>query len=369
MSEKNKKVLIIVGTRPNFIKVTQFEKELAKHGEHFDYKLLHTGQHYDENMSKVFFDQLELKEPDYYLDITERVPSKQIASIIIKLDEVMSELNPDLVMVVGDVSSTMAAAIAANKAGLKVAHLESGLRSFDRTMPEEINRIVADAVADMFFVTEVSGENNLLKDGKNKDSIHFVGNTMIDTLVAFDNEIKESKILEELSISKDQYALMTMHRPANVDSKEGLEQLWKIIELITQEENLVFPIHPRTRMRMTEHGMEDKIQGNERLLLCEPLDYLSFQKLILECKYVITDSGGIQEETTFRKKPCLTLRDNTERPSTITLGTNQLLEFTTPAVQEAVAAIRNGNTKQGQVPPLWDGKTTERIVGILKEVL
>lgn len=359
------KVVIVVGTRPNFIKITQFEKEFNQFGNFFDYKLVHTGQHYDQNMSQVFFGQLGLKKPDITLNVKGKTPAEQIGTIIIKLDEFFNEFQPDLVIVVGDVNSTMAAAVAANKRNIRLAHLESGLRSHDREMPEEINRILTDNITNEFYVTEQSGLDNLKAEIKRKANIHFVGNTMIDTLVAFNTEIQADDILEEIKVQEKEYALMTMHRPRNVDSEEALRKMLDIIKHITEYTKLVFPIHPRTSNSLKKYGLYKILTSNQSVILTKPLGYLSFQKLIACSKFVVTDSGGIQEETTFRQIPCLTLRPNTERPVTVTVGTNELVPFDPHIIGSKIEAIHNNIYKTGSIPKFWDGKSTQRIVNII----
>jgi UDP-N-acetylglucosamine 2-epimerase (non-hydrolysing) len=362
------KIIIVVGTRPNFIKITQFEKELGKYPNLFEYILVHTGQHYDDNMSKVFFDQLNLKKPDYYLNVERPSPATQIGHIIVELDTIIQKEKPNLLMVVGDVNSTLAGSIAANKNNIPLAHLESGLRSFDKSMPEEHNRNVTDLLADYLFVTEDSGMENLLKEGKPKNKLFFVGNTMIDTLVAFEEAIEEDNIMEKLSLNQSSYALTTMHRPNNVDSAESLEWVVNLINYLTKQIKLVFPIHPRTLKNLESYGLMEKLSHKENLIFTEPLGYLSFQKLIKYARLVITDSGGVQEETTFRKVPCLTLRPNTERPSTITYGSNKLLEYDFEKIKIEVDNILQNKYKSSQIPPLWDGKATQRIVQVLKTI-
>lgn len=364
-----KKIVIVVGTRPNFIKITQFEKAFLAHGDYFEYKLVHTGQHFDENMSKVFFEQFRLKKPDLYLNVKGLTPPHQIGKIITDLSSFFTEYRPDLVIVVGDVNSTLAAAIAANKCNIRLAHLESGLRSKDRGMPEEINRILADAITNDFFVTEQSGLENLEKEITRSANIFFVGNTMIDTLVAFDNEIQQSDILERLNISGKPYALMTMHRPRNVDTKDKLIKLLEVIKSITDDYHLVFPIHPRTRKSLEQHSLYDALTNNSSVIITPPLDYLSFQKLIASSAFVITDSGGIQEETTYRQIPCFTLRENTERPITITMGSNELIPFDVAIIRQKIEGLKNGSHKKGQIPPLWDGQATQRIVQHLRDAI
>ena len=364
-----KKILCVIGTRPNYIKVTQFEKAFSKYEGQFDFRMLHTGQHYDAKMKDVFFEQLGLKKIDYALNCGEGNPNQLIGNIILKMDEVLHEWKPDLVLVVGDVNSTMAAAIACNKAGVRLAHIESGLRSFDNTMPEEFNRIVTDDLSNFFFVTEPSGKENLLREGKSESQIFEVGNTMIDTLVAFENQIDQSKIIEELNLNNEPFILITMHRPANVDSKDQLIKMAALFSEVGKKYKLVFPIHPRTRNHISQFGIENEFSGNKNLMLLDPLDYFAFQKLVKHCKLVITDSGGIQEETTFRKVPCLTLRPNTERPITVEIGSNELIDYDTEIILNKISAIENGTFKKGKIPTLWDGNASERIVKVISEII
>ncbi|NEN24051.1 UDP-N-acetylglucosamine 2-epimerase (non-hydrolyzing) [Cryomorpha ignava] len=358
--ENKKEIWIVVGTRPNFIKVTQF-KRVAKNYDHLTIKIVHTGQHYDEKMANVFFDQFQLR-PDVFLDIQPNHPAKQIADILTALTDLFLNSNPALVIVVGDVNSTLAAAIAANKCDIPIAHLESGLRSFDRNMPEEHNRLVADNLADLHFVTEDSGLQHLRNEQKPEAGIAFVGNTMIDTLVAFKDDISESIILKDLNLATGKFALVTLHRPSNVDTSEGVHKLISVLKAAASYMQLVFPIHPRTRNKITEMGLNAELDQIENLILTEPLGYLDFQKLVADCAFVLTDSGGIQEETTFLQKPCLTLRPNTERPSTIEVGTNVLLPFDVNAITPFIDDIVAGRFKKGSVPAYWDGKATERIM-------
>jgi UDP-N-acetylglucosamine 2-epimerase (non-hydrolysing) len=364
----NNRILIVVGTRPNFIKITQFKKVNEQMGNPFDIKIVHTGQHYDDKMAAVFFQQFEL-EPDYFLNIPQASANSQMAEIMLRLEKVIVEYKPALVMAVGDVNSTFAAAFTAHKLGVKVAHIESGLRSYDRGMPEEINRLLTDEISDYYFVTEQSGYDNLIKEGRSKDKLHFVGNTMIDTLVAFNHKIEESKILDEYQLASQKFVLMTMHRPATVDFEDGLTKLLDIIEYVNKNYKLVFPIHPRTLGKLQQFGLMERVKSNDKIILTDPLDYFAFQKLTAHCRFVITDSGGIQEETTFRRVPCLTLRPNTERPSTVLIGTNELVPFDIEKVQNKINSIIEGTYKKGDIPPLWDGKSTERILQTCIELI
>lgn len=362
-----KKILIVVGTRPNFIKVTRFKK-VAEFMGGLNIEIVHTGQHYDSKMSDVFFEQFGLI-PDHFLNIEPGSPATQMGRIMEGVETVAKAIRPDLIMVVGDVNSTLAAALVANKMGIRLAHLESGLRSSDRTMPEEINRILTDEITDLFFVTEQSGFDNLKSEGKDSLLIHFVGNTMIDTLVGFEDKIEESDILSKHELDKGKFVLMTIHRPATVDDPDNFKKLLEIVERIGQETPMVFPIHPRTIKNAERFGLAERLHQVPNLILTGPLDYFSFQKLVASCSFILTDSGGIQEESTFRQVPCLTLRPNTERPSTVELGTNQLLPLEVSEVWSKVEEILSGRAKQGTIPPLWDGHATERILDVIKREL
>ncbi len=360
-----KNILILVGTRPNFIKVTQFLR-VSKAYNAMTVKIVHTGQHYDKNMADVFFTQFGL-EPDYFLNISPASPASQMGEIMIKLEKLIKEsFKPDILIVPGDVNSTLAGALVANKMNIPLAHLESGLRSEDRSMPEEINRILTDEITDYYFITEQSGIENLKNEKRFGQSV-FVGNTMIDTLVAFENDIDSSHILSEHALSDEDYILMTIHRPGNVDSKEGIEKLIKLIESLSRYK-IVFPIHPRTVNRIKEYGLESKFENLKNLIKTGPMGYFQFQKLVKHSKLVLTDSGGIQEETTFRQVPCLTLRPNTERPSTCEIGTNTLVPFDVDMIEKFISEIENGSYKKGVIPELWDGKATERIVEYISKL-
>ncbi len=359
------RIYILIGTRPNFIKVTQFKKLAQQSHPNLEIKIIHTGQHYDAKMADVFFQQFDLI-PDYYLNITPASPNKQLAEILVKLEDLILEIGkPDWLIVPGDVNSTLAGAIFANKAEIKLAHLEAGLRSFDITMPEEHNRVVTDLLSDLYFITEKSGLQHLTSEGKASEKMFMVGNTMIDTMVAFEDKIDGSEILSSLQLNEASFVLMTMHRPATVDDKVELQKLLDLIQYITEKYRIVFPIHPRTIKNAEKFGLLNNFTGNKNLILSEPLDYFSFQKLIKHCQFIVTDSGGIQEESTYRQKPCLTLRPNTERPITVEIGSNTLLPFDLEILKAKIFEIENGTYKKGSIPEHWDGKATERILNIL----
>ncbi len=359
-----RKIYILIGTRPNFIKVTRF-KEVARQYPDVSVSLIHTGQHYDEKMADVFFKQFNLK-PDYFLNIKPASANKQIAEILVKLEDLIEKIGkPGLLLVPGDVNSTLAGALFANKHGITLGHIEAGLRSFDRSMPEEINRILTDELSDYYFVTEPSGLKHLSEEKRKKSAIHYVGNTMIDTMMAYEKEIEASRVLNDLKIGAHPFVLMTMHRPATVDHRDQLLKLIELIEFVSEKYKVVFPIHPRTIKCAKEFELYERLVGNPQLISTEPLDYFAFQKLIKTCAFIITDSGGIQEESTFRKKPCLTIRPNTERPVTVDEGTNTLLSFDLDVLKSYIQEIEEKTYKKGQIPQLWDGKATERILQAL----
>ena len=359
------KIYILVGTRPNFIKVTQFKKEALEYPG-MEIQIIHTGQHYDHKMADVFFEQFNL-EPDHFLEIKPAHPVLQVAEIMIRLKELCIEIgNPDLLLVPGDVNSTLAGALFAQKSEIKIGHIESGLRSFDREMPEEINRILTDQISDLYFVTEKSGMENIKKEKLNGQAF-FVGNTMIDTMLAFEEEIQQSQILEDLNCIENEFVLMTIHRPSNVDSKEGLLILLDLLRFLDNKSKIIFPIHPRTVSRIKEYQLDEEFNKLKNLLRIDPLSYFDFQKLIAKCSFVLTDSGGIQEETTYRQKPCLTLRKNTERPVTVNAGSNTLVSFDADEIKQYIDLIFKGNYKKGEIPELWDGKATKRILSAINE--
>ena len=357
-----KKLLVVVGTRPNFMKVTRFKEVGREHG--VEVALVHTGQHYDEQMSTVFFDQFGLV-PDHFLNTPQGAPPVQMGHVMMSLTAVVQQLRPDMLMVPGDVNSTLAGALVANKLGIPLGHLESGLRSGDTGMPEEINRILTDRITDRFFVTEQSGIDHLLAEGRNAEHIHMVGNTMIDTLVAFDPQVQASTVLNDLGLGKGGHVLLTIHRPATVDHADELKKLTELIAFVAKDRKVVFPVHPRTTAKLRGTGLMGKLESLPELRITGPLDYFKFQKLVATAAFVITDSGGIQEETTYRRVPCLTLRPNTERPITITMGSNRLIDFDPEALEAAIADIEEGRATRGAVPPLWDGHATERVFDVL----
>ncbi|RIV19385.1 UDP-N-acetylglucosamine 2-epimerase (non-hydrolyzing) [Fibrisoma montanum] len=361
------KIMNIVGARPNFMKVAPLHRAFRQQPG-FQSLIVHTGQHYDARMGDVFFGQLGLPAPDYYLGIGGGTQTRQTADIMLRFDEVMAAEQPDLVLVVGDVTSTVACALVAVRLGVPVAHVEAGLRSGDRRMPEEINRILTDHLADLLFVTEQAGLDNLRREGIADDRVHFVGNVMIDSLLQYRTKSNALNTVGALGLTPGQYVLMTMHRPANVDHEAGLRNLVRIAEDTARYRPVVFPVHPRTRANLVRYGLMDRLANLPNSQLLEPQGYLEFLNLMEHAAIVITDSGGIQEETTFLQVPCLTFRDSTERPVTVELGTNQLLADLNPdTVQQHVAAILAGRSKPGVIPPLWDGQAAERIADILSQ--
>ncbi|MDQ3140786.1 MAG: UDP-N-acetylglucosamine 2-epimerase (non-hydrolyzing) [Bacteroidota bacterium] len=359
------KILSVVAARPNFMKVAAIHKVFIKHPG-IESIIVHTGQHYDNKMSQIFFEQLALPVPDYFLDVQPGTATQMTAHILLKFEEVLKIEKPDWVMVVGDVTSTFACALTAVRAGIKVAHVEAGLRSFDRSMPEEINRILTDQISDLLFTTEVSAKENLIKEGISISTIHFTGNCMIDSLIYYMDQSDHSDVLEKLEVTSNDFMLMTMHRPSNVDYKGGLQKIIGIIEALTEEVKIIFPIHPRTKDRLMHFNLFHKLGLINNLIITEPLAYLDFIRLMKHAKLIMTDSGGIQEETTFLNIPCLTFRESTERPVTITHGSNQLLKTLDPKLAIDMAKnIIKGHVKSGSIPELWDGRAAERIVNVL----
>jgi len=347
----------VVGARPNFMKAAPVLRALGQFNN-VKQLLVHTGQHYDANMSDIFFQQLEIPAPDINLHVGSGSHAQQTAQIITRFEAVIEENTPDLVVVYGDVNSTVAAALVCSKLGVRVAHVEAGLRSWDRAMPEEINRIVTDQLADLLFVPSEDGRTNLLREGVDPNKIHFVGNVMIDTLQRMLPEATR-RIPANLP---DRYVLVTLHRPSNVDDPVWLHSVLDALRSLSESVPVLFPVHPRTRKRLEDAGL-----ASNGLLLMDPMPYLEFLGLQTRAVAVITDSGGIQEETSFLGIPCFTLRENTERPVTVTLGTNTLVGRDLDALRSGLNRVLAGEQKIGCVPPLWDGRSTERIATIIAD--
>jgi UDP-N-acetylglucosamine 2-epimerase (non-hydrolysing) len=358
------KIINIVGARPNFMKIAPIMRAF-KSSDEIKPLLVHTGQHYDEKMSDLFFRQLGIPEPDINLEVGSSSHAVQTANIMKAFEPVVLEHKPDAILVVGDVNSTIACGLVAVKLGVKLIHIEAGLRSFDRTMPEEINRILTDSISDFLFCTEQSGVDNLIKEGIAKEKIFLAGNVMIDTLLANKAKADESDILDKLGLKKDDFAVLTLHRPSNVDDPNIFGGILDALEVIQNDMPVIFPIHPRTLRNMKSFNFESRFGQMPNLKLIEPLGYLDFLKIMSCARIVLTDSGGIQEETTILKVPCLTLRDNTERPVTIECGLNQLVGTNPQKIIHAYRKVIKTDMKQTNVPPLWDGNAAQRITKIL----
>jgi UDP-N-acetylglucosamine 2-epimerase (non-hydrolysing) len=355
------KLAVVAGARPNFMKIAPLLKALAADAD-FDVTLIHTGQHYDDNMSGQFFRDLGIPQPQFHLEVGSASHAQQTAEIMKRVEPVLEQLRPVAIVVVGDVNSTAAAALVAKKLGIDVVHAEAGLRSFDRTMPEEINRIVTDSITDLFLVTEESGRVNLLHDGVSADRIHLVGNLMIDSLQQNLERARESKITDQLEVRGKKYGVVTLHRPANVDDPAALAEILGALAVIGDTMPLYWPVHPRTRARLNTGATP--IPASLHLL--EPLGYLDFLSLEAGSALVLTDSGGIQEETTVLGVPCLTLRDNTERPITIDIGTNRLAGTKKGTILAAWREMQ-ASPRRAQVPPLWDGQAGVRSREVLRQ--
>ena len=360
-----KTIISVVGARPNFMKVAPLHKALRTYGDSIRHLIVHTGQHYDEAMSKVFFDDLELPHPDVYLGVGSGSHAEQTAKVMVGFEKVLLEVKPDLVVVVGDVNSTVAASLVSAKTGIRVAHIEAGLRSFDRTMPEEINRMMTDVISDFLFVSEPSGVRNLRREGIAENKVFFVGNVMIDSLVHYREKAKTSQAMKRYGLKEKQFTLVTLHRPSNVDTVEGLNDILTIFERISSRSMIVFPVHPRTSKMIANHGLSARAEAIPHLRLTDPIGYLDFLSFLENAQLVLTDSGGIQEETTYLGVPCLTMRENTERPITCEIGTNMLCGRDVEIIIQRSLAVFDGSRKQGSIPELWDGKAAERIASIM----
>jgi UDP-N-acetylglucosamine 2-epimerase (non-hydrolysing) len=369
MGSNKLKILNIAGARPNFMKVAPIFAEMKRRTAEFDVKIVHTGQHYDAAMSEAFFNDLGLPKPDIYLGVGSASHAVQTARIMTEFEPVVQAERPDWVLVVGDVNSTIACALVCSKLGIKVAHVEAGLRSRDRSMPEEINRILTDAISDLLFTTSQDADENLKAEGVPAEKIRFVGNVMIDSLLEHLKLAESSGIRDELGVANSEYAVLTLHRPSNVDEREILQGLMVALSDISRRLPVIFPVHPRTRGRIDEFGLAESLSTSD-IRLIEPLGYLDFMRLYSGARLVLTDSGGLQEETTVLGIPCLTLRENTERPVTIELGTNRLVGTSSEAIRDAAYTILDSDSdrQNANIPPLWDGKAAGRICDELLNV-
>jgi UDP-N-acetylglucosamine 2-epimerase (non-hydrolysing) len=363
-----KKVLHIVGARPNFMKVAPIHKAIAQRGQ-LTQILVHTGQHYDVKMSDVFFTDLGMAAPDVYLGVGSGSHAEQTARIMIELEKIFLREKPDLVSVVGDVNSTVAGALVASKMGIRISHVEAGLRSFDRTMPEEINRIVTDRISDLLLTPSPDADANLLKEGVDPSFIHFVGNVMIDTLLASKARAEKLTTLKDLGLTAGNYAVCTLHRASNVDDPKVLSGLLSALAHVAARLPILFPVHPRTRKMLADQGLSGMLERAPNLRLVEPMGYLEFLALTSQARLILTDSGGLQEESTALGVPCLTLRENTERPITVEQGTNLVVGTDPVRISQEADRILNGQGKQGRVPELWDGRSAERIAQLYERVL
>lgn len=357
------KLILVAGARPNFMKIAPLVHELQTNGGGFEWEIIHTGQHYDCELSKVFFDDLDIPEPNHFLGAGSGTHAEQTAKVMVEFEKVCLKEKPDVVVVVGDVNSTLACSITAEKLNIKVAHVEAGLRSGDMSMPEEINRIVTDSISDYLFVTEKSGVANLKREGKDAKQIFFVGNIMIDTLYYNLRKLGKSKASKTVN---GHYAVVTLHRPSNVDEKEKFQDILLALREISKDMDIYFPIHPRTEKNIGKFNLNFVFEDTN-IKVVPPMSYLEFLALWKDAALVLTDSGGIQEETTVLGIPCFTIRENTERPITIEEGTNILVGTKGEKIIEEYKKFQAGIRKKGKIPELWDGKTAERIVRILSE--
>ncbi len=363
------KVINVVGARPNFMKVAPLVAVMKQRPENFLPLVVHTGQHYDAAMSDAFFQDLDLPTPDRHLGVGSGSHAAQTAAVIERFEPVVLEEKPDWVVVVGDVNSTLACSLVCVKLGIKVAHVEAGLRSRDRTMPEEINRLLTDQIADLLLTPSPDADRNLLAEGITPQRIRFVGNIMIDSLLKNLERAKQSQVTKEMGLREREYAVLTLHRPSNVDHPETFKRILTALEKVSDATPVIFPVHPRTRKTISELGLSERVANMKNLRLIDPLGYLDFLSLYSTARLVLTDSGGVQEETTALGIPCLTLRENTERPITVEMGTNVVVGTNTEKiVAEAMSALNGTSKKTSTQPPLWDGHTADRIADVLEEV-
>jgi len=361
------KIVNIVGARPNLMKIAPLMAAYQK-TDAIEPLLVHTGQHYDANMSDLFFRQLGIPEPDLNLEVGSGSHAVQTAEVMKAFEPVVLEHEPDAVLVVGDVNSTIACGLVAVKLGVKLVHVEAGLRSFDREMPEEINRVLTDSISDLLLCSEPSGVENLAREGIDGDRVHLVGNVMIDTLLQHRERAEASTVLRDLGLEEGGFAVLTLHRPSNVDDPAVLGPLLDVLEVVQRDMPVVFPAHPRTRAKLSGFGFDERIQAMTGLRITDPIGYLDFLKLLGSSRVVLTDSGGIQEETTILGVPCLTLRENTERPITVDVGTNRIVGQAPERILAAYREVRDGGVA-GETPPLWDGRAAERILEVLLAAL
>ncbi len=368
--KNNRKFILVVGARPNFMKIAPLLLEMQKYqsiegssGDNISYLLVHTGQHYDLQMSDVFFQDLNIPEPDVNLEVGSGSHAMQTAEILVRFEKACLRDKPDWIIVVGDVNSTMACTLVAVKLGIKVAHIEAGLRSFDRTMPEEINRLVTDSLADLLFTPSEDADENLLREGIPESKIKRVGNIMIDSLLTNVEKARSLEPYKSYGVEENKYILATLHRPANVDNQEHLSQIMNNLMDLSKKLPIIFPLHPRTKNNLLQQGLLSEVNLPPNLIFCNPVGYLESIGLVDKARFVLTDSGGLQEETTFLGVPCLTLRPNTERPITITLGTNKLTSV--EKLRDDIDQMLEGNLSAGKIPELWDGLTSQRILKIL----
>lgn len=359
------RILHVVGARPNFMKAAPIIRAVTRLGSEFQQLLVHTGQHYDAQMSQIFFDELELPQPDVNLEVGSGSHAWQTAQIMVRFEPVLLDYQPDWVVVYGDVNSTLASSLVSSKLGIRVAHVEAGLRSYDRSMPEEVNRLVTDQIADLLFTPSEDANVNLEREGINPKKIYLVGNVMIDTLVNLLPKAEKKWPALSERFPFERYILVTIHRPSNVDNPATLVEIMTALDVMSLEVPVIFPVHPRTEEQIMAAGLMPK---NSQFLLVDPLGYVDFLALQVHASLVLTDSGGIQEETTYLGIPCMTARANTERPVTISLGTNQLIQSKSSSLVPAMRTRLESQNHTHQIPPLWDGRTAERIVQVFQEI-